>query len=237
MFTRRNVSMRKQTKSKILMCFKICLILVATAMIVFGGICLKEAYGMNEIIKEMKEPLVQMPIDLSRPNKYSIALPPVREYFHGLVLLIQLQTAEKDESQLEQLVEGIGGVAIITEANDKVIHEFTVTEDRLMCYPSRRASEELAYISFLERIPEYASENSQLIIEIDQEAKKLDGIEQTLIVKYNLCGLESLTLLIVSGVGVVSTLIGLGIGILTIVSFRRKKKTRVKDSNSATETS
>ena len=214
--------MEKQTKNILIICLKFFLIIVALAFGIFGGICLKEAFAMNDVIKEMKKPLVQMPIDISKPITVSKELPPVREYFHGLGLWIELKTTEKDESVLGTLVEGIGGVVSITEADDEVIHRFTIKEDDLICYPSRQGVDKSAYIAFLERIPEFASNSSQLTIQIDQEAKKLNGVEQTLIVKYNLCGLESLNLMIVSGVGIISTLAGLGVGIPTIVSLRIK---------------
>ena len=173
----------------------------------------------------MKKPLLEMAVDLSRVGTYSGVLAPVEAYFHGMRLHIEIETAERDDEQLAELFEGVGGTATITDGEGTVICGLTVAEDRLVCYPVRLESDARAWATFLERVPEYAGEGSVLMVAIDRPAEGLAGVNQKVIVRYDLCGLESLGLLIVSVLGVAAAAAGVTLGALVAAPFVRRKRT------------
>ncbi len=172
----------------------------------------------------MEGPLIEMPIDLSRPGEYSQEMPPVKEYFHGLALRVRTPAGALSNRQSDQFLAGLRGEVIVSMSDGKVIHRFGFSEDDFFCPAGRDVAQGFLYFAFVDRIPQYAGEQSRLTVRVDQPAAALAGVEQTLTVAYALCGLDSLNVLILAGIGTVSVLAGLGIAIPVAVSLRKPKK-------------
>ncbi len=234
--------MDEKTKRIIVTTCNIILLVIATALIVFGGVVLKESYDCNKKIAGMEKPLAQIPVDFSEPNEYLITLPTVKKYFHGLGLWIKFKTHETDENKLDKLIKGIRGHIIAKKPNNEIICDFPFTYRDLVCYVPEAEREKqiwnnqkkdfLASILLVRNIPEYASNSSTIILKINHGTQKLKGIKQTLTVKYRLCGLDKLVVIISSIIGSVSTLAGLGIGVSVTVFWVRKRKSAQSHRNS-----
>lgn len=210
--------------------FKYLLTGIGIAMVVFGTIFLVAAFQCNTKLKEMKQPLIQIPIDLSKPGQYTTTLPTVENYFHGLILMIEAKQQFSDINTLEEFAEELRGHAIIQREDGRVVGKI----DLSVCCPAfwQKPPETICFV-VLETFPEYEGQNSQLLVTITQGAAKLDGIKQTLIARYNLCGLESTLVFISTAVGIALTLGGLGITVpmsIHIIRKFRKKRTLTEES-------
>lgn len=223
--------MKGKTKSILNISFKVFFLLVALAVFVYGGFLIVCAIKSHNVVKEMKKPLAEVTVDFSKNNGCDLLLPPVREYFHGLGLWIEIKTNEKQEKAIEQFVNGLSG-SVTVFADKDFMCKFDFSDEDFYCYPahsSLRDSENFAYIMFIESIPEYAAESSQIKITIDQPAGGLQLIEQKLLVKYKLCGCESMGVIFAYVFGAIAILIGLGIGIpLSMSLISRKPKFLLK---------
>lgn len=203
---------------------KVVLALAAAGLFAFGGICIRSAIQLRAAVKEMERPLIDMPIDLSRPGEYSQEMPPVKEYFHGLALRVRIPAGTLSNRQPDQLLAGLRGEVIVNMPDGKVIHRFGFSEEDFLCPTGRDVTQGSLYFAFVDRIPQYAGEQSRLTVRVDQSGAALAGVEQTLTAAYALCGLDSLNVLILAGIGTVSVLAGLGIAIPVAVSLRKPKK-------------
>ncbi len=206
---------------------RIILLVLAGGLLVLAGLSLHGACRMRSLVRELEKPLAEVAVDLSSPNRYVVTLPPVRPYFHGLGLKIRLRTTEKEPARLEQLFKGFKGAGIIAEPEGKLIQAFELTDSDILGDIPQGDADGFFTVLILEPIREYKSDQSQLTLSVEEPAPGLGGIERTLIVGYNLCGMEYAAFGLYSVFAAILILAGLGIAVPVVLSLCRQARARV----------
>jgi hypothetical protein len=200
---------------------RIFLLSLGILSLVAGVYCLTHAFRLHRSIEKMKAPLVFFPVDLSKSVQHDVFLPAFEDSFHGFNLIVETNADFVSKEEGEKLLEGLQGkVTIETEGS---IYNIDFTKDDFFCVPYFYHS--LKKTRF-ESIDFYRGETGcELSIAIYQGALNLKGIEQTLKIKCNPYGSESLLLLICTILGACLTIIGFGIIILLSIHISKKVKT------------
>lgn len=215
---------------------KISFLLLGILLLAAGGYFFHRTIKAHQTAEAMKKPLAQIPIDITVHNQYAVSLPAVQKYFHGIALIIESTVPDTEPLEPEQYLEQLQGSAVITDSTNQIVGQLNFTQGDFFGEAVGQGSSQKLYFQMLETFPEYAADSSRLDVNISRGAPRLKGTEQTLTIRYNLCGLEA-TLVAISAIfGTVITIIGLALAVpLSIHTVRRLKQANNPASGDAAD--
>ncbi len=221
----------KSKKSIWLWILKTLLFLFGIALLAGGGIYLTSAVRVSKIVKKMQQPLIQFPVDFSKPGEYKEGIPSVQNYFHGLGIDLEVHSSTALPEKSKNLLEGLAGQAILSKEDGESVGRIVLSKEEFVVYDERLQSPGEVCLRSLESFPEFTDENCVLTLTVMQGVPGLRDTKQTLSLRYNLCGMESLLVLMNSVFGVVLSLAGLGITVpLFIHGIKRFRQRKMKES-------
>lgn len=219
--------MKKGIKHNMFLVFKVFVLLFSVGLLVVSCVVFNDAYNLHKTLTVMKKPVLEMAVDFSVPGEFSGKLGQVNNYFHGLNIELEIKTPETDGNAIEGFMDGVAGDITVLVDSKEIVESYSFSADDFMFNQYTSATDGFANIRLINGIKEFSSEDSQLDIVIEKGASKLKGVSQRLIVKYDLCGMESLALIFSCVVGGLSLLISLAVGIPVARSIFRKKQDTV----------
>ena len=141
-------------------------------------------------------------IDLSRPGEITVPFHQTCSSSHGEGLYLKCDLDEKLQQKPQELLEGLSGAVVLKGLDGREIVSVKVNDKRAQYWDGQL---------MLTNFSPFGIGTYVATIRIDSGAPALAGREQTIYVKYHLCGLEQVPAMVAGA-------FALGAGILGLVS-------------------
>jgi len=223
-------------------------LVIAVIFLILGILSFIKASGYyRKFYQWIKDEPIRIQVDLSKPGNYTGKFIQTCHIAHGLCLYVETQQKSASEDEALELVKGIkGSFAIIDSNGNNVLtgnfndSHFATGRRSFSTYDlndldySVRCDCPVKNVPFLSLFSSFCDGTYTFKLAIYDGAPALANTNHMLVARYSLCGLEILPGALLRLFGF--TFIGISIiiiGVMAIITWRRKKRTAQTQSSLA----
>ena len=187
---------------------KVIACIIAIGLLITSGFFLHAGYVNNEILKDAidAEP-IRIKVDVSKPGVYSGDFTQTFSSSHNEYVYIENPMKEIN-------LESLRGTLEIKNLQGENVIEFNFSDTSLPDYVPPTKDEYL-----VRSFRPFAKGKYKLILTVDEPVKELENTEQYLVARYGMCGLETLSVYILNGIGAILLTTG---SVISIVLIRKQ---------------
>ena len=179
--------------------------IIGLGLLITSGFFLHAGYSYNKLIKDAidAEP-IRMKIDISKPGVYSGDFKQSFSGGHSEYVYIEspIKTA---------VLEGLKGSLQVLNPQEEIVIDIDISENLETYYIPQSVADYPGWGFWPFEKGEY-----KLVLTVVEPVTAFENVEQYLVARYGMCGLETLSVYILNGIGGVLLFVGLVISIVLI---------------------